>query len=68
VPAERIEPELGQAAEALSSVGLLAGTLRREGMRAPAVEGLAALVEGRIAPDEWAAGVTRPRERRRAAA
>jgi hypothetical protein len=33
-------------------------------MRAPAVEGLAAVVEGRVAPDEWAETVTAPPRRR----
>jgi 1-acyl-sn-glycerol-3-phosphate acyltransferase len=63
-PAAEIEPVLGQAAEALDALPLLAAALRSDGMRAPAVEGLAAVVEGRVAPEEWAEAVTAPRKRR----
>jgi 1-acyl-sn-glycerol-3-phosphate acyltransferase len=62
-PAAEIEPMLGQAAEALDALPLLATALRAGGMSAPAVEGLAAVVEGRVAPEEWAEAVTAPRRR-----
>jgi glycerol-3-phosphate dehydrogenase (NAD(P)+) len=53
MPAAAIEPVLGQSAEALGTVSLLAEVLRREGVRAPAVAGLSDLVEGRVAPEAW---------------
>lgn len=60
VPAAAIEPRLGQTPESLDTVALLADALRRSGVHAPTVTALADLVGGRIAPDQWAAGVTSP--------
>ena len=51
---------LGQAAEAVDSVPLLATAARNAHLSAPALESLAALVEGRIEPESWTATVTRP--------
>jgi glycerol-3-phosphate dehydrogenase (NAD(P)+) len=59
-PAEEIGRALGQAAEAVDSVPLLASAARDARLQAPALEGLAALVEGRIEPERWTATVTRP--------
>jgi hypothetical protein len=39
-------------------VPLLATALRNDGVPAPAVEGLADVVEGRVEPRLWAASVT----------
>ncbi|MDP2712112.1 MAG: 1-acyl-sn-glycerol-3-phosphate acyltransferase [Solirubrobacteraceae bacterium] len=69
VPAASIGDELGQSSEALDGVGLLAATMRREGVPAPTLDRLAALVDGRIDADAFTAAVTAPggRFRRRAA-
>jgi glycerol-3-phosphate dehydrogenase len=71
VPAEEISRALGQAAEAVDSVPLLATVAKQEHLEAPALDGLAALVEGRIEPERWTAAVTepsRPKRRRSARA
>ncbi|HWD73504.1 MAG TPA: 1-acylglycerol-3-phosphate O-acyltransferase [Solirubrobacteraceae bacterium] len=60
IPAAEIGRALGQAAEAVDSVPLLATAAREARLDAPALDGLAALVEGRIDPDQWAATVTEP--------
>jgi 1-acyl-sn-glycerol-3-phosphate acyltransferase len=60
MPAEEIGRALGQAAEAVDSVPLLATVARDARLDAPALEGLAALVEGRIEPERWTAAVTEP--------
>lgn len=60
VPAGEIANALGQAAEAVDSVPLLAAMLREARVRAPATTALAALVEGRIDAAQWTASVTRP--------
>ncbi|MGB2710395.1 MAG: hypothetical protein WBC33_02680, partial [Conexibacter sp.] len=57
----------GHAAEAVDSVPLLAAMLRDADVAAPATAGLAALVEGRIAPAEWTVTVTQPARRSRKA-
>src|SRR3954464_4633253 len=44
---------LGGTAEGVESVPLLAAACARTGVDAPATEALAALVEGRIAPERW---------------
>jgi glycerol-3-phosphate dehydrogenase (NAD(P)+) len=56
---------LGQAAEAVDSVPLLATAAREAQLDSPALDGLAALVEGRIEPEQWAATVTEPRRSER---
>ena len=60
VPAASIGDELGQSCEALDGVGLLAATMRREGVPSPTLDRLAALVEGRIEADAFTAAVTAP--------
>ncbi len=60
VPGAEIGHALGQAAEAVDSVPLLATVARDAHLRAPALESLAALVEGRIGPDRWTETVTEP--------
>ena len=71
VPVGEIGSALGQAAEGLDALPLLAAALRESGVDAPAVSGLAAVVEGRADPGAWAEDLTRPRAggraRRRAA-
>ncbi len=65
VPGSEISNALGQAAEAVDSVPLLATAARDAQLETPALESLAALVEGRIEPDRWAAAVTAPAPRKR---
>ena len=60
VPAASIGDELGQSSEALDGVGLLAATMRREGVPSPTLDRLAALVDGRIDADAFTAAVTAP--------
>jgi 1-acyl-sn-glycerol-3-phosphate acyltransferase len=67
VPAEKIRGRLGQASEGLDSVPLIAETVVAAGIEAPGLEGLAALIEGRIDPQEWIAGLRRAERTRRAA-
>jgi 1-acyl-sn-glycerol-3-phosphate acyltransferase len=63
--ADDIEPALGQAAEGLDALPLLARALADGGVDAPATAGLAAVVEGRLSAGEWAETVTAPPRRRR---
>jgi 1-acyl-sn-glycerol-3-phosphate acyltransferase len=65
VPAAEIAPALGHAAEAVDSVPMLASAAREGGLATPALDGLAALVEGRIDPEQWTATVTAPSARPR---
>ncbi|HEV7884301.1 MAG TPA: 1-acylglycerol-3-phosphate O-acyltransferase [Solirubrobacteraceae bacterium] len=60
VPAARIGDTLGQSSEALDGVGLLAATLRREGVPSPTLDRLAELVDGRIDSESFTAAVTAP--------
>ncbi|HSD77644.1 MAG TPA: glycerol-3-phosphate dehydrogenase, partial [Solirubrobacteraceae bacterium] len=64
VPADHIEPLLGRTAEGLDVLPLLAQALRRDGVAAPTVTGLAAVVEGSAAASAWARSVTDPSARR----
>jgi glycerol-3-phosphate dehydrogenase len=65
MPSSEIGAILGQAAEAMDSVPLLADAARAAQLYSPALDGLAALVEGRIEPERWAATVTEPVRRKR---
>ena len=58
VPASEIGDALGQAIEAVDSAPLLASVARDAHLEAPALESLAALVEGRIEPEQWTATMT----------
>ena len=60
VPAPEICLALGQTAEAVDSIPLLASVARGEHLEAPALNSLADFVEGRIEPERWAATVTDP--------
>ena len=46
---------------------LIAEAVARAGFDAPGLEGLAALISGRIDPSEWVAGLRRAERARRAA-
>ncbi len=65
VPGPEISQALGQTAEAVDAVPLLAHVAREEHVDAPALESLAALVEGRIEAKRWTASITNPPWRRR---
>jgi 1-acyl-sn-glycerol-3-phosphate acyltransferase len=65
VPGPEISRALGHTAEAVDAVPLLAHVAREEHVDAPALESLAALVEGRIEPKRWTATITNPARRRR---
>ena len=67
IPADQIPGKIGQASEGLDAVPLIAASMARAGVDAPGVEGLGALIEGRIDPDEWVAGLRRAERARRAA-
>jgi glycerol-3-phosphate dehydrogenase (NAD(P)+) len=60
VPAAEIPNALGHSAEAVDSVPLLATAAHDAAIEAPALDGLTALLEGRIEPEQWAATVTEP--------
>jgi 1-acyl-sn-glycerol-3-phosphate acyltransferase len=60
VPALEIAPVLGHAVEAVDSVPLLSEVARRANIATPALDGLAALVQGRIEPERWTETVTKP--------
>jgi glycerol-3-phosphate dehydrogenase (NAD(P)+) len=68
VPAADIAPSLGHAVEAVDTVPALSDAMRRSGVRAPAVDGLAALIEGRVEAGSWARTLTAPSRRRAKAA
>lgn len=53
-----IEPALGQSAESLHVVPLLAAALAADGVKAPVTAGLAAVVEGSADAGEWARELT----------
>jgi len=65
MPADQIAPALGHAAEAVDCVPLLAAAARNARLDTPALDGLAALVEGRIEPEQWTETVTQPTVRGR---
>jgi glycerol-3-phosphate dehydrogenase (NAD(P)+) len=66
VPPAEIGAVLGQAAEAVDSVPLLATVARNADLHVPALEGLAALVEGRLDAERWTKGLTEPTRSKRA--
>lgn len=53
VPASEIPGRLGQAAEALDTVPLLARAIERAGVAAPVTSALARLIEGELPLDDW---------------
>lgn len=64
VPASEIGPALGQTAEAMDSVPLLANVARAEKLDSPVLDGLAALLDGKIEPEAWTQTVTAPARRK----
>jgi 1-acyl-sn-glycerol-3-phosphate acyltransferase len=68
VAPDQITETLGQAVEGLDTLPLLAGRLAAERSRHDAVDGLAGVVTGDVAADEWLAALTSPTGGSRAAA
>ena len=60
VPAAEIDRALGHAVEGVDAAPLLATAARHANLQTPALDSLAALIEGRIEPVEWTATVTEP--------
>jgi glycerol-3-phosphate dehydrogenase (NAD(P)+) len=60
VAPDQIGPILGHVAEAVDSISLLASAARDASVQTPAIDNLAALVEGRIEPEQWTETVTAP--------
>ncbi|HEY2771226.1 MAG TPA: 1-acyl-sn-glycerol-3-phosphate acyltransferase [Solirubrobacteraceae bacterium] len=60
-----IDSALGQQVEAVEAVPMLVTAARDAHVQAPALESLAALVEGRIGPERWTATVTEGVRRKR---
>jgi glycerol-3-phosphate dehydrogenase (NAD(P)+) len=65
VPASEIDNAVGHAVEAVDSAPLLATAARDAHLETPALDNLAALIEGRIEPEQWTATVTEPVRPRR---
>jgi glycerol-3-phosphate dehydrogenase (NAD(P)+) len=61
VPAGDIAPALGHAAEAVDCVPMLAERVRAAGVDAPALGGLAGVIEGRLEAGSWAESLTAPK-------
>ncbi len=57
VPAQQVEPVVGQTAESVGAVELLVALAARCGVEVPATMALAELVAGRLTPERWVAGV-----------
>jgi glycerol-3-phosphate dehydrogenase (NAD(P)+) len=61
MPAGDIGPALGQTAEAVDSVPLLAERVGAAGVDAPVLRGLAGIIEGKVEPEHWTASLTAPK-------
>jgi glycerol-3-phosphate dehydrogenase (NAD(P)+) len=60
VPGAEIDHALGHAVEGVDAAPLLASAARDARLETPALDSLAALIEGRIEPDEWTATILEP--------
>jgi glycerol-3-phosphate dehydrogenase (NAD(P)+) len=60
VPGAEIDHALGHVVEGVDSAPLLATAARAAQLETPALDSLAALIEGRIEPGEWTAKITEP--------
>jgi glycerol-3-phosphate dehydrogenase (NAD(P)+) len=60
VPGAEIDHALGHAVEGVDAAPLLASAARDARLETPALDSLAALIEGRIEPDEWTATIIEP--------
>ncbi len=66
-PAEEIPALIGQASEGLDTTPLLAQAVTASGVKADALEGLAKLIRGEVAAEDWVAGLRRAERARQAA-
>jgi glycerol-3-phosphate dehydrogenase (NAD(P)+) len=60
VPGAEIDHALGRVVEGVDSAPLLVTAARAAQLETPALDSLAALIEGRIEPGEWTAKITEP--------
>ena len=60
VPAAEIDNALGHPVEAVDSAPLLVSAARDARVETPALDSLAALIQGRIEPEQWTATLTEP--------
>jgi glycerol-3-phosphate dehydrogenase (NAD(P)+) len=67
VPADQIPARIGQVSEALDSVPLIATAVAEAGIEAPGLGGLRDLIAGKIAAENWVAGLRRAERERQAA-
>jgi glycerol-3-phosphate dehydrogenase len=58
VPGAEIDNAVGHAVEGVDAAPLLATAARDAHLETPALDSLAALIEGRIEPEQWTAAVT----------
>ncbi len=65
---QRCGPALGQTAEAVDSVPLLAARVRDAGVDAPVLGSLAGLIEGRVEPARFTSSLTAPKKKKAKAA
>ena len=68
MPADQIGAALGQTAEAVAAVPLLAARLKQAGVDAPVLKGLAGIIEGTVDPERWTQSLTAPKPAGRKAA
>jgi glycerol-3-phosphate dehydrogenase (NAD(P)+) len=68
VPASQIGEAIGQTAEAVAAVPLLAVRLQQAGVDAPVLKGLAGIIEGPVDPERWTQSLTAPKPAGRKAA
>src|SRR5829696_1195056 len=61
MPARDIDSALGQTAEAVACVPLLAERVQAAGVDAPTLRGLAGVIGGELDPAEWTESLTAPR-------
>ena len=66
-PAEEIPALIGQASEGLDTTPLLADAVAASGVEGEALEGLAKLIRGEVAAEDWVAGLRRAERARQAA-
>jgi len=64
MPASEIAAALGQTAEAVGAVPLLAARLAQAGVDAPVLRGLAGIIDGSVEPDDWTQSLTAPKPAR----
>jgi len=68
IAGDEIWRALGQTAEAVESVPLLAARVREAGVDAPVLRSLAGLIEGRVEPARFTSSVTAPKKKVKAGA